>query len=108
MLNEKIFLKNWLTKKKFENEELYSYGCFKNISESDQKKFYDSPRIVYNEIAPPTSLTKGWDCYDFADRIRSIPGQPKEHVIFHTYWRVDLNQIGEKQIATLKSFFATQ
>ncbi|CAH1758333.1 12037_t:CDS:1 [Entrophospora sp. SA101] len=108
-LNLRIYLKDWITNEEFGREALSSYGCFsKNVSENDQKKIYDGPKIVYNEIVPPTPLTEAWDCYDFANRIRLLPGQPREHVVFHSYWRIDLKEIGEKQIATLRSFFATQ
>ncbi|KAG1242710.1 hypothetical protein G6F68_016074 [Rhizopus microsporus] len=49
-----------------------------------------------------------YDCYDFAATIQSKPIQSEEPMIYHAYWRADLAPVGPKQLATLRSFFATQ
>ncbi|RUP47622.1 hypothetical protein BC936DRAFT_145520 [Jimgerdemannia flammicorona] len=34
--------------------------------------------------------------------------EPIENTIYHSYWRSDLTPFGERQVSTLRSFFATQ
>lgn len=50
------------------------------------------------------------DCYDFAATLQSNKkiSNPDDPMIFHAYWRADLAPVGPKQLATLRSFFATQ
>ncbi|CAG8625841.1 7055_t:CDS:2, partial [Gigaspora rosea] len=96
----KFYLRDWISQEEFRQESLSK--CFDNIHNNSK------PEIVYNEILTSIPLTNGWDCYDFAKSIKLKSGQPREHIIFHAYWRADLRPIGDKQIATLKSFFATQ
>ncbi|RIB16436.1 Glycosyltransferase Family 32 protein [Gigaspora rosea] len=98
--NIKVYLRDWISQEEFRQESLSK--CFDNIHNNSK------PEIVYNEILTSIPLTNGWDCYDFAKSIKLKSGQPREHIIFHAYWRADLRPIGDKQIATLKSFFATQ
>ncbi|CAG8447647.1 17017_t:CDS:1 [Gigaspora rosea] len=101
-LNARIYWRQWLVKEEFKYERLSE--CFDNIPYvSDSQS-----TITYNEILPAIPINYGWDCYDFANSIRLLPGQPQEKTIFHTYWRTDLRPLGDKQLATLKSFFATQ
>ncbi|KAG9289264.1 hypothetical protein G9A89_007509 [Geosiphon pyriformis] len=99
-LNMRVYVREWVAKEEFPNENLY--GCFDNISNENLTK------PIYNEVHPAVPLTNGWDCYDFADGIQTLPGQPKELTTYHTYWRADLRPLGDKQVATLRSFFATQ
>ncbi|CAG8511248.1 27182_t:CDS:1 [Dentiscutata erythropus] len=99
-LNIRIYWRDWITHEEFKHENLSK--CFDNIPNNSK------PSIVYNDILTSLPLTYGWDCYDFAKSIKLKPGQPREYIIYHSYWRADLRPFGDKQIATLKSFFATQ
>ncbi|RHZ80347.1 hypothetical protein Glove_137g157 [Diversispora epigaea] len=104
-LNMRIYWREWIVKEEFKIESLY--GCFDNFNSTESKN-YTKPNIEYNNIIPSIPLTHGWDCFDFAKKIKLKQGQPIEQTIFHTYWRSDLQPLGDKQLATLKSFFATQ
>jgi hypothetical protein len=48
------------------------------------------------------------ECFDFAATIQQRPSQPMEHLVYHTYWRADLLPFETRQVATIKSFLATQ
>lgn len=53
----------------------------------------------------------GEDCFNFASTIPStlLPGMViPQQLIFHTYWREDLNPLGSRQIALFHSILATQ
>ncbi|CAG8548808.1 12903_t:CDS:1 [Cetraspora pellucida] len=99
-LNIKVYWRDWISHEEFKHENLSK--CFDSFSNNSE------PSIIYNNILTTLPLTYGWDCYDFARSIKLKPGQPREHIIYHAYWRADLRPFGDKQIATLKSFFATQ
>ncbi|KAI9507906.1 glycosyltransferase family 32 protein [Russula earlei] len=89
-------------------------GCFEpdqvsplyNVSE----RLY-GPRLTEVHAGMPMRL--GLDCYDFAGTIRAVAPSAlapdrRPRVNFHTYWRTDLAPFSERQVFTLKSFFATQ
>ncbi|KAL1919123.1 uncharacterized protein VTP21DRAFT_2505 [Calcarisporiella thermophila] len=63
---------------------------------------------THYDITPGIQLDRDWNCYDFAATLQNHPDIPREDVIYHAYWRSDLRSIGEKQVATLRSYFATQ
>ncbi|KAG0165919.1 hypothetical protein DFQ28_008142 [Apophysomyces sp. BC1034] len=107
-LNIRIYLRNWIS----HSEDAYDgplAGCFDNLPE-------DSPYLGgYKEylydVSPGISMLEDYDCYDFAATIQSLPdnrGKEEKQTIFHAYWRADLAPVGPKQLATLRSFFATQ
>ncbi|CAG8559981.1 9233_t:CDS:2, partial [Diversispora eburnea] len=104
-LNVRVYWRDWVVNEEFKIESLY--GCFDKLNSTELENYMKS-NIEYNDIIPSIPLTRGWDCFDFAKKIKLKPGQPIEKIIFHTYWRTDLQPLGDKQLATLKSFFATQ
>ncbi|CAG8536843.1 8150_t:CDS:1 [Acaulospora morrowiae] len=98
----RVYWRQWIIKEEFKVESLHE--CFNNVTTENESE----PTLVYNNVIPSIPLTHGWDCFDFAKSIRLKPNQPLERTIYHSYWRIDLQPIGDKQLATLKSFFATQ
>ncbi|KAI9311186.1 hypothetical protein BX666DRAFT_1868221 [Dichotomocladium elegans] len=105
-LNLRIYLRNWIS----HTDDAYKKplaGCFKSLPA-------DSPYLTglgeYRyDIAPGVALLDGFDCYDFASTIQPVPdNKSKQQTIYHAYWRADLEPIGPKQLAVLRSFFATQ
>lgn len=82
-------------------------GCFdpKNISPSYNSTLHTPRRQL---ISPGIALTRGQTCYDFAATIQPIPEDQLEPLLYHTYWRADLLQFGERQMATVLAFLATQ
>ncbi|KAH8087130.1 glycosyltransferase family 32 protein [Cristinia sonorae] len=84
---------------------------------------FDADRVspAYNgsgnhrQVHAGLQMRLGMDCYNFAGTIKPVEQDhntthvpPEERVQFHSYWRVDLQQFGERQEWMLKSFFATQ
>lgn len=104
-LNMRVYVRQWIS-----HEELRYYeplhGCFDNIP-SDSPYYAQGHSTFKYEITPGLQLNEGWDCYDFANTIQPV-GEPTEHTIYHTYWRADLLEMGDKQRSTFRSFFATQ
>ncbi|KAG8921368.1 hypothetical protein FRC02_000281 [Tulasnella sp. 418] len=85
-------------------------GCFEKHRISSQYNLTLARGPKTHEIQAGLPLRFGMDCYDFAGTI-TTPA-PTAHQtgrqIFHSYWRSDLVQFGERQAWMLKSFFATQ
>ncbi|KAH7912178.1 glycosyltransferase family 32 protein [Hygrophoropsis aurantiaca] len=91
-------------------------GCFDPANVSP---FYNVTEAVYgkkkNEVQAGVPMRMGMDCYAFAGTVEDLDEDPSHTYIapdqrrqFHTYWRVDLAPLGERQEFMLKSFFATQ
>lgn len=82
-------------------------GCFdpKNIS-PDYNATLGKPRRQL--LSPGISLMRGQTCYDFAATIQPLPEDQLEPLLYHTYWRADLLAFGERQMATVLAFLATQ
>ncbi|CAO3625780.1 unnamed protein product [Cunninghamella blakesleeana] len=104
-LNVRIYLRNWISHADDAYSELL-YGCFNDLPEDSPYRF-GKLDYVY-DITPSVGLLDDFDCYDFASTIRPLPNVKKEDMIYHAYWRADLAPVGPKQLATLRSFFATQ
>ncbi|KAG1470214.1 hypothetical protein G6F56_002811 [Rhizopus delemar] len=103
-LNVRVYFRDWLS---HADETYYAplAGCFDNLPEDNP---YLAGKANYvNDLSPGISLMEDYDCYDFAATIQAKP-VIKETTIYHAYWRADLAPIGYKQLATLRSFFATQ
>jgi hypothetical protein len=106
-LNLRVYLRNWIS---HADESYYEplSGCFDSLPEnSSYKQGYT--QYAY-DVAPGISLLQDYDCYDFAATIqpRKDMQYSGEKIIYHAYWRSDLVPMGDKQLATLRSFFATQ
>ncbi|KAG1748291.1 glycosyltransferase family 32 protein [Suillus paluster] len=93
-------------------------GCFEPERISP---LYNVSEAVYGkkrfEVQAGVTMRMGMDCYEFAGTVRFAEGEwnqegryipPEERAQFHTYWRVDLAPLDERQEYMLKSFFATQ
>ncbi|KAI8143813.1 hypothetical protein BJV82DRAFT_609536 [Fennellomyces sp. T-0311] len=103
-LNIRVYLRNWIS----HADEAYTKplaGCFDAVPEDSPYKGGIS-EYVY-DISPGVALLDGYDCYDYAATIQPIPG-PREETVYHAYWRADLAPVGPKQLAVIRSFFATQ
>ncbi|KAI8365335.1 uncharacterized protein BYT42DRAFT_589583 [Radiomyces spectabilis] len=104
-LNVRIYLRNWIS----HSDNLYYRplaGCFDGLPP-------DSPYLrgdggYENDLSPGISLMEDYDCYDYAATLQPVPTTSHQKTIFHAYWRADLAPVGPKQLATLRSFFATQ
>lgn len=103
-LNVRIYLRDWIS---HADQAYYEplAGCFDHLPE-DSPYLRGNTDYVY-DLTPGISLLDGYDCYDFASMINQT-GKPKETTIYHAYWRADLAPIGHKQLAAIRSFFATQ
>ncbi|ORX50939.1 hypothetical protein DM01DRAFT_1337546 [Hesseltinella vesiculosa] len=105
-LNVRIYLRNWISHADEAYFEPLS-GCFQNYSH-DQL-----PQQYVHDITPGIGLLDDFDCYDFASTVQPsdqdhLPYTDSSPMIYHAYWRADLAPVGPKQLATLRSFFATQ
>ncbi|CAO3618216.1 unnamed protein product [Cunninghamella echinulata] len=105
-LNIHVYLRKWIS----QADNVYNkplHGCFNNLPEDSP---YRTGKQDYNyDIAPNTGLLlNDITCYDFASSIQPLPKIKREDMIYHTYWRADHAPVGSKQLATLRSFFATQ
>lgn len=93
-------------------------GCFEPERVSP---LYNLTESVYGkkrfEVQAGVTMRMGLDCYDLAGTVKFAEGEwkeeeryipPEERAQFHTYWRLDLASLGERQEYMLKSFFATQ
>ncbi|RCI02241.1 hypothetical protein CU098_011739 [Rhizopus stolonifer] len=105
-LNIRVYLRNWIS---HADDAYYAplAGCFDNLPEDSH---YITGKAQYvNDLSPGISLMEDYDCYDFAATIQPKKSvQRKETMIYHAYWRSDLAPVGPKQLATLRSLFATQ
>lgn len=107
-LNVRIYIRNWLS----HSEDAYYGdlgGCFDELPK-DSPYIQGTSEYVY-DITPGVALLDGYDCYEFAATIQPIPenhGNASSKSIYHAYWRADLAPVGPKQLAALRSFFATQ
>jgi len=83
-------------------------GCFDpaHISPLYDMEKHLAPK--HQALTPGVSLKRGTACYDFSSTVQPVPGAEPEHLLYHTYWRSDLIPFGERHMATLQSFLATQ
>ncbi|WVW80422.1 hypothetical protein I302_102403 [Kwoniella bestiolae CBS 10118] len=101
-----LFSKKWI---KSEIDSISTLkGCFNNPSPYYNMTKHLSPKR--NMLNPGISLKRGMSCYDFSSTIQPDPlaEESREKLIYHTYWRSDLIEFGERQIVTFQSFLATQ
>ncbi|KAI9253839.1 hypothetical protein BDA99DRAFT_519118 [Phascolomyces articulosus] len=106
-LNIRVYLRNWIT----HLDDAYTtplHGCFDSLP--DDSPYKGGPAEYKYDINPGVALLDGYDCYDYAATIQPTAEQQKnqENTVFHAYWRADLAPVGPKQLAVIRSFFATQ
>ena len=83
-------------------------GCFDPARISPLYDLEKHLKPKYQSLSPGVSLKRGTACYDFSSTVQPIPGVEPEQLLYHTYWRSDLIPFGERHLATLESFLATQ
>ncbi|KAI9272028.1 hypothetical protein BY458DRAFT_509266 [Sporodiniella umbellata] len=104
-MNVRVYFRNWLSNAEAAYTAPLAKGCFDLLPKNSP---YWTGRKEYTyDLSPGFSLMEEDDCYQFASTIQPS-STTKTQVIFHAYWRADLAPIGPKQVATLRSFFATQ
>ncbi|KAI7861858.1 hypothetical protein BDF14DRAFT_1737573 [Spinellus fusiger] len=99
----RIYARNWISHTE-ENYKKPHSSCFDNSIDSRYRDGYD----YTNDISPGAGLLEGLDCYDYAGTLQPSTTIPSLPMIYHSYWRADLAVFGTKQVATLRSLFATQ
>ncbi|KAI0701387.1 glycosyltransferase family 32 protein [Cytidiella melzeri] len=108
-----VYSRSWI---RDEVEALHPLsGCFNEHRISHK---YNATQALYGakktEIHSGMPMRLGMDCYNFAGTIKSVHETPhswippQERTQYHTYWRSDLADFGERQEWMIKSFFATQ
>ncbi|KAI8333668.1 hypothetical protein BC941DRAFT_434147 [Chlamydoabsidia padenii] len=106
-LNIRIYLRNWIS---HADEAYYEPlgGCFKSLPD-DSPYIHGVQNYIY-DVTPGIGLLDDFDCYDFASTIQPVTKEltTATPMIYHAYWRADIAPVGPKQLATLRSFFATQ
>ncbi|KAJ8655892.1 hypothetical protein O0I10_008331 [Lichtheimia ornata] len=107
-LNIRVYIRNWIS----HADEAYKKplnGCFNRLPEDS---LYHTGVSEYTyDITPGVALLDGFDCYDFAATIQptnNTSSSNNKRTIYHAYWRADLSPVGPKQLAVIRSFFATQ
>merc|ERR1712093_175706 len=89
-----------------------SSTCFAPTSPTMQAyntSLADAPKGLL--LNPGISMRLGMDSYSFASTLSSTPleGQTlPEETIYHLYWRADLQALGPRQVALIKSILSTQ
>lgn len=89
-----------------------SQSCFAPSSPTMQRyntTLANAPKHLL--LNPGISMRLGIDCYSFASTIPSTPLQGQtlpEHTIYHLYWRSDLQPLGPRQTALIKSILTSQ
>lgn len=109
-LNVRVYLRNWIS---HADDAYYAplAGCFDALPTDSPYK--NGIKQYQYDVAPGINLMEDYDCYDYAATIQSDPkrlpfNNSGDTMVFHAYWRADLAPVGPKQLATLRSFFATQ
>ncbi|GAA5835609.1 hypothetical protein JCM11251_002975 [Rhodosporidiobolus azoricus] len=106
-----LFSRGWV-KQAILPVRLLSSTCFNPshiASTSYNTSLANAPSYV--DIQAGIGMPLGRDCYDFAATLprHPLPGMVlPEQTIFHTYWRSDLLQLGQRQVELLHSILATQ
>ncbi|KZT60967.1 hypothetical protein CALCODRAFT_522861 [Calocera cornea HHB12733] len=103
-LSLEIYTKSWIQKEIKHVEPLS--GCFDNISPLYNLTLARAPK--HFELHAGTPMRFGLDCYDFAGTVGPEARHHIDRLTYHMYWRADLLPFGERQVWTLRSFFATQ
>ncbi|EJU02459.1 hypothetical protein DACRYDRAFT_88808 [Dacryopinax primogenitus] len=102
-----IYRKSWIAREVQHIEPLT--GCFnpQNLSPAYNLTLARGPK--YYEVHAGTPMRLGLDCYDFAGTVGpEVRNWIEGRTYYHMYWRADLLPFAERQVWTLRSFFATQ
>lgn len=86
-------------------------GCFRSHEISALGYNYSAlvSQPMHNQLQAGFRLSNAMDCFDFSSTIKSFPMDPaSETLLYHTYWRSDLNPFSARQASTVRSFLATQ
>lgn len=107
-INANVYLRNWLSPPKEVVIEPLS-SCFSNVSQLSP--YYQGNQKFSANFVPGLPVWEAHTCYDFASLFqpRRYPDKENDRFLFHTYWSSNMTgDFGEKQMATLRSFSATQ
>ncbi|KZO94234.1 glycosyltransferase family 32 protein [Calocera viscosa TUFC12733] len=105
-LSLEIYRKSWIQQEIKHTEPLS--GCFDPARISPLYNLTLARGPKHYELHAGTPMRFGLDCYDFAGTVGPEAKHYIEQTTYHMYWRADLLSFGERQVWTLRSFFATQ
>ncbi|KAI8968529.1 hypothetical protein BDF20DRAFT_807081, partial [Mycotypha africana] len=107
-VNAHVYLRNWLSPPQPVVIEPLS-SCFTNISKNSP--YYQGNQRFTGNFVPGLPVWEAHTCYDFAALFKTprYPSSDRKQS-FHTYWSSNTSSgnFDEKQLATLRSFTATQ
>ncbi|KAL9538889.1 hypothetical protein MBANPS3_010604 [Mucor bainieri] len=105
-VNAHVYLRNWLSPPQPVVIEPLS-KCFSNLP--PDSPYYQGNQKFSANFVPGLPVWEAHTCYDFAALFKPQRYPHNGDQLFHTYWSSNLTQeFEEKQIATLRSFSATQ
>ncbi|KAK4517656.1 dolichol kinase [Mucor velutinosus] len=105
-VNAHVYLRNWLSPPQPVVVEPLS-KCFSNLPQDSP--YYQGNQKFSANFVPGLPVWEAHTCYDFAALFKPQRYPHNGDQLFHTYWSSNLTQeFEEKQIATLRSFSATQ
>jgi hypothetical protein len=102
-LNIRVYIRSWLSPPEDIAIEPLS-SCFDHVSNSSG--YYQGSGGARPDVVPGLPVWESYTCYDFASLLK--PKKSDAHGLYHTYWSSNMTDFGEKQLATLRSFSATQ
>ncbi|KAI7903610.1 uncharacterized protein BX663DRAFT_507079 [Cokeromyces recurvatus] len=105
-VNAHVYLRNWLSPPQPVVIEPLS-TCFDKIPKNSS--YYQGNQKFTANFVPGLPVWEAHTCYDFAALFKPSRYPNRGDQLFHTYWSFNLtNQFGEKEVASLRSFAATQ
>ncbi|KAI8885436.1 hypothetical protein K501DRAFT_331902 [Backusella circina FSU 941] len=102
-LNIRIYIRSWLSPPEDILIEPLS-SCFDKVSNSSV--YYQGSSKFRPDLVPGLPVWESHTCYDFASLLK--PNTSDSYELYHTYWSSNMTGFDEKQLATLRSFSATQ
>ncbi|GAN06609.1 glycosyltransferase family 32 protein [Mucor ambiguus] len=105
-VNAHVYLRNWLSPPQPVVVEPLS-KCFSNLP--PDSPYYQGNQKFSANFVPGLPVWEAHTCYDFAALFKPQRYPHNGDQLFHTYWSSNLTrEFEEKQVATLRSFSATQ
>ncbi|KAI9484166.1 MAG: hypothetical protein EXX96DRAFT_561139 [Benjaminiella poitrasii] len=105
-VNAHVYLRNWLSPPQPVVIEPLS-TCFDRIPKNSP--YYQGNQKFTANFVPGLPVWEAHTCYDFAGLFKPQRYPNNGYQLFHTYWSSNLtNKFEEKQVATIRSFAATQ
>jgi hypothetical protein len=104
-VNAHVYLRSWFSPAKPMVIEPLS-KCFDNLP--DDSPYHQGNQKFSANFVPGLPVWEAHTCYDFAALFKPQRYPQDGDQLFHTYWSSNLTEFEEKQVATLRSFSATQ